>query len=94
MYLLLRTFMQTGIQEDQVIGRKYETIYRKTNPEEFMHSFRKLHPNCANLEEDDNVFALIREHREDGLIIELYKTHRYYIVSDNGNTYANITYRK
>ena len=85
----LRTFKQTGVQEDESIGSRFETIYRDSNPQEFDHHFDKT------LGEDfkgdkENMYGML--YSED-ICIPLYKTHRYYVVTEHGNTYANITFK-
>ena len=83
----LRTFKQTGIQEDETIGRRFETILKKSNPEEFdYHVANTLGADFkSNL---DNIFGLLYS---ENVCIPLYKTHKYYVVGENGNTYCKIT---
>lgn len=86
----LRTFKQTGIQEDKTIGRRFETIFKDSNKEEFEHHYENtLDDDFKN--NKDNIYAFIYSME---VCIPLYKTHRYYVVTEHGNTYANITYRE
>lgn len=84
----LRTFKQTGIQEDETIGRRFETIYKDSNKEEFDYHFNNT---LGDEFRADNIYALIYS---EEVCIPLYKTHRYYVVTEHGNTYANVTFKK
>lgn len=86
----LRTFRQTGIQEDETIGRRFQTIHKEANLDEFQwHLDNTIGKDFK--EDFDNMYALLYSQE---VCIPLYKTHRYYVVMDNGNTYANITFKK
>lgn len=86
----LRTFKQTEIQEDETIGRKFETIYKKTNPEEFKWHFENTldgdFKNCP-----DDIYAFIYS---INVCVPLRKVHKHYIVTEHGNTYANVSFKK
>lgn len=85
----LRTFFQTGLQQDEVVGRLFQIIIKEKNPEEFEHHLKEtIHSDFCN--DIDNVYGLLVSCE---VCIPLYKTHKYYVVTENGQTYANISFK-
>lgn len=85
----LRTFKQTGVQEDETIGRRFETILKKSNPEEFNYHLKNTLGSDFKVDLE-NMYALIYS---ELVCIPLYITHTYYVVTEQGNTYAKLTFK-
>lgn len=94
----LRTFNSDGIQRNQYLGNSYEYINRDANGEIFRKCYREAFGNehVADLDENSTDFSkdcvgfLINE---KGTLIYLSKKETYYVMSSDGKTFANLTYR-
>lgn len=94
----LRSF-EDGIESNQSIGNNYQVINRKVNYEKFCEAFAKTwgKNHVADLDDESdkytkNTYAFLVV---DGgsKLIPLYKGMLYYIVSENGKTFDNLTRR-
>ena len=95
---VLRKFNGKGLESNQSLGDSYHIVYRETQYEEFCRSFKawcgKDHVADGDTEATDitkRCYALII-HMEGRKIIPLYKTQENYIMTENGRTFANVTY--
>lgn len=82
----LRTIFQTKIERNNYLGNNYEII-KKENVLEFEFHFNDLFKGDEELNDKENVFAFIITPK---ISIPLYKTSKYYIVSENGKTYQKL----
>ena len=87
-----------GVESNQVLGDQYQYINRETNPEEFRKAFQIVFgkPHVADLDEKSdnytkNCYGFIST--QDGYHRPLYKNQHNWIMTDSGNTFANVTYK-
>lgn len=93
----LRTVEANQKQTNQLIGDLYSFVDRDSNEEEFSDIFKDLFgkPHVADLDDtaDDhtkNVYGFIQHL---GCTIPLYKENAYYIMTESGKTFSNLSYR-
>lgn len=93
----LRTVDANQKQTNQLIGSIYSLIDRDSNYDEFSDNFRMLFgkPHVADLDENSdehtkNVYSIIDFM---GNMIPLYKNTAYYIMTESGKTFSNLSYR-
>lgn len=79
----LRKITKDGLEMNFSLGDYYSLITKERSPEEFEDKM-KDHPNY------DEAYAFIYWKDE---ILPLYKNQYNYIVSENGTTYSNLTYK-
>jgi len=84
-------------QTNQLIGNIYSLIDRNSNYNEFSGNFRMLFgkSHVADLDENSdehtkNVYAILDFM---GDMIPLYKDTAYYIMTESGKTFSNLSYR-
>jgi len=95
----LRRISSTGVEMNHAIGDNYTFIHREYNSDEFRRNFELVFekPHVADLDDtsdDDtkNVYAFVCHH--SGSIIQpLYKKQSNYIMTENGKTFSNLTYK-
>jgi hypothetical protein len=80
----LRKITKTGVEMNFDLGNHYTLITKERSPEEFEEGVK-------NYPFYDDTYAFISG--KDGEILYLYKDHKNYIVSENGTTYSNLTYK-
>lgn len=79
----LRKITNDGLEMNFSLGDSYTLVTKERSPKEFEDKM-KDHPFY------DKAYALIYCKDE---ILPLYKTQKNYIVSENGTTYSNLTYK-
>jgi len=94
----LRT-VKDNIQTNECLGKDYQVIERDSNYNEFQKAYLNFHnkQHVADLDaESDNfsqqTYAFII-HNRGSEIIPLYKDRKNYIVSENGKTFSNLTFK-
>ena len=96
----LRTFSKTNenLESNLFIGKNYEVVDRHCNP----NSFNKLYKEVFGKNHEADLSDATTHYAEScqgfivdesGMPIYLNKTDKYYIVSSDGKTFANLTYR-
>lgn len=93
----LRRFNSQGVEMNQILGESYTFIHRQINPEQFRASFHThfCKPHVADLDEtaDDDtkrVYAFVFD--TNGAAYPLYKNQKAYIMTENGNTFSNVSH--
>jgi hypothetical protein len=87
MFILRRVTSENG-ESNTFLGKTYNLIHFVHQSEEF-----KKTKEVWGVEDDDmGIYAFIC-HDEGGKLIPLYKSSSYYVMTDNGNTFANVTNR-
>lgn len=79
----LRKITNDGLEMNFNLGDSYTLVTKDRSPEEFEDKM-KDHPNY------DEAYAFI--YWKDG-VLPLYRGQQNYIVSENGATYSNLTYK-
>jgi len=94
----LRT-VKDNIQTNECLGKDYQVIERDSNYSEFQKAYFNYHnkQHVADLDtESDNfsqqTYSFII-HNRGSEIIPLYKGRKNYIVSENGKTFSNLTFK-
>jgi hypothetical protein len=95
----LRSITKTGLQRNESLGLNYTLIHRFYNYEEFQRNFKFLfdkdHVADDDLKSDgdtkDTYAFVVSEN--GGQIFPLYKSNDYYIMTDNGKTFDNLSYK-
>jgi len=94
----LRT-VKDNIQNNECLGKDYQVIERDSNYNEFQKGYSNFHnkQHVADLDtESDNfsqqtyAFIIFNKGSE---IVPLYKDRKNYIVSENGKTFSNLTFK-
>lgn len=82
----LRTVLASGIQENELIGKRFQVIFKERNPEEFANWMEKVNvPVC-----EDDCFALVVS---SSVAIPLNKSNMHYIVDNRGVTFQSIQHK-
>lgn len=79
----LRKITQSGIEMNFDLGNAYTLVVKERSPKDFDKEM-KDHPFY------NEIYAFIIYKDE---ILPLYKNQKNYIVSENGTTYSNLTYK-
>lgn len=79
----LRKITNDGLEMNFSLGDSYTLVTKDRSPKEFEDKM-KDHPNY------DEAYAFI--YWKDG-VLPLYRGQQNYIVSENGATYSNLTYK-
>lgn len=94
--LVLRRISSEGVEMNHVVGDNYTYIHRDTNPEEFRRTFKAVfdRDHVADLDpaadkDTKNCYAFVCH----GHIQPLYKNQKNFMMTENGNTFANLTYK-
>ena len=88
-----------GIQSNQEIGEDYQVIERFTNYEEFCKAFETAfeRKHVADLDDTSDNYTkncyILLTVKGGSQIIPLYLNQQNYIMSDNGKTFSNLTYK-
>lgn len=87
-----------GVGSYQFLGNHFQVIERETNYDEFCKAFESVFQSNHVADNDTeatnytkNCFAFI--FYGDGASRPLYKNQSYYIMTDNGKTFKNLTYK-
>lgn len=93
----LRTVEANQKQTNQLIGDLYSFVERDSNYEEFYDIFKELFgkahvaDGCETADDHtQNVYGFIQHM---GNTIPLYKNGSYYIMTEYGKTFSNLSYR-
>ena len=88
-----------NIQSNQKLGDDYQVVERETNYDEFCKAYEKFFEknHVADLDDSSdnysqNCYAFIL-HYGGSKITPLYKKQYNYIMSENGKTFSNLTYK-
>lgn len=81
----LRTILKSGIQENEIIGKRFQVIFLDKNPEEFNNGLEKV-----NVPVSDNAFALVVS---SSVVIPIYPENMHYIVDNRGNTFQSVQHK-
>ena len=93
----LRKIMPGKAQQNIGLGNVYTIVKRETEPEEFLKDYDSLYNKPDNktftLENiNSEIYALVTS--EGGSeVYPLYKNEYYYIVTDTGKTFSNLTFK-
>lgn len=90
----LRRISGDGLEINQSIGNSYTVIQAISNPNEFSKAFETYFDKEWNIQEDNDskkCYAFIAF--EDGTLQPLYKGQRNYIMTIQGTTFSNLTFR-
>lgn len=83
---VLRRITSDGRINNQCIGEEYAVFKRGDSNDDFARLAERIHPDYTSSEE---IFAVLVA-KEGMLLIPLYRKSKYYIMSDNGNTFEAI----
>lgn len=84
--------VEDGHQSNTIVGDSYNFVSKEANPEEFTLAFKSWHGAISVPEEDSETYAfLIYEGGQK--IMPLFKKQYNYIMTSDGKTFANITFR-
>lgn len=95
----LRTFNEECIESNLFLGRSYQFINREArNQEAFRKAYKKAFKEDHVSDIDDNATEASKNcwgflYDENGNLIYLSKKETYYVVSSDGKTFSNLTYR-
>lgn len=94
----LRTFNEEGIERNQYLGNSYEYVNREVNSEAFRMLYKKAFGEGHVADLDENATQASKEclgflTNEKGDLIYLSKKETYYVMSSDGKTFSNLTYR-
>lgn len=84
---VLRTIFGNGIENNYVIGDHYQLVLKETNSLEFESIFKQC---FGDFKEECYGFVIGEDISNPHA---LWVCQKNYIMMDNGNTFANITYR-
>lgn len=94
----LRTF-QGQIQHNESLGNEYHVVHRETSYDDFCVAYKTFfgqgHVADLDSESDDyskNVYGFVVYERGSKLM-PLYKGKTYYIMTPQGSTFDNLTYK-
>lgn len=94
---ILRRVSEEGVEMNQEIGSSYTFIHREYNPEEFRKTFElvysKNHVSDGDESADDDTKKCYAFVCNGDFVQPLYKNQSNYIMSSNGNTFSNVSYR-
>lgn len=81
---VLRRLTSQNVERNTILGDSYVLIDGERNPEDYAKSINKMKCN------PDDVFGFI-SHNEGQSLIPLYRKSKYFVMSSNGQTFANLT---
>ena len=84
----LRRITGSGVEMNQTLGEGYTLVDKLSNEEEFNRSFLA---HFGEKQTNDLVYAFIGG---DGFIQPLYKAQKAYVMTERGNTFANVSYKE
>ena len=84
--------VQDGHQSNTIVGDSYNFVSKESNHEEFTRAFESWHGALIPIEENSDTYAfLIYECGQK--IMPLFRNDYNYIMTSDGKTFANITFR-
>lgn len=90
----LRSISKEGLETNKSIGSSYTVIQAVSNPNEFSRAFENYFDREWNIQEDKDsreCYSFIAF--EDGTLQPLYKGQRNYIMTPQGTTFSNLSFR-
>jgi len=84
---ILRRFTSEGFESNSVIGESYNPVYKETNLDEFNRT-----QELMKFSEIDQIFCFM-VYKNGSEILPLYKKSNYYMMTESGKTFANLTFR-
>jgi len=94
-----RKIVPDGTEHNLFLGESYVFIDRETQYEEFSRAYKQVFSidHVADLDDMSNDFSkncyAILVYNDGSDLLPIYKGDLNYVMSSNGQTYANITYR-
>lgn len=85
---ILRRISATGIESNTIIGDNYELINAFFNEKKFIETME-----IEKFEFAEEIIFSFLVFKGGSEIMPLYKKSSYYIMSENGKTFANLTFR-
>jgi hypothetical protein len=91
MFTLRTAFTDCNKFRNNFLGNDYELFFKVNEDleDEFNYYFKELFPT-PELNEKECVFAILYNSEK---LIPLYKHHKYYIVTEKGKTFGNLSYK-
>lgn len=87
----LRKVSKDNVDFDTYLGKSFATIRKDHSPVEFEEALESYYgPKKNNEELIERIYAFIDC---NSILYPLSKNYQNYIVSENGNTYKNLTFR-
>ena len=99
MSFYLRTVTSDGYENNRAIGKNYSYVDRETQYDEFCKAYKAAFgiDHVADLDEMSDQFSKkcqgIVVFNEGSELIPLYKGNCNYIMTENGKTFSNLTYK-
>jgi hypothetical protein len=87
----LRIVFFAGTESNIYLGKKYALYTRSLGEDEFMVAAKLFYGEEGLPSDFDNCYGILFPEGEQG--VALYEGNQYYIVTDSGKTYDNITYK-
>lgn len=88
MNFILRVYTAAEkVESNQILGTSYNIVRKSENPKEFDRAVKELLPDV-----DASCYAFIT-YNSGSEIRPLYKGQTSYIMTDNGNTFSNVSER-
>lgn len=87
---VLRRITGEGHQVNECLGQSYHFIDKESNKEDFERTYEIYNGGSPEREECIHAFLTYDEGKE---IKPLYRPSKYYIMTENGKTFANLTFK-
>lgn len=81
-----------GSESNQILGDSYHFISRENHLEEFERAKNHHYKDCPDPDCDGQLYAFLI-YNEGAVIYPLYKGSENYIMTSDGKTFKNITFR-
>lgn len=90
----LRTISKNGEQQNVNLGNNYSLIDRDSNKENFVSAYNNVYVDLVRTDEQINpeVYGIVTSN-EFGARHFLYKENFYYVMTESGKTFSNLTYK-
>lgn len=82
---ILRRITSQNVERNTVIGESYILIDAEKNPEDYKKSL-----NVMKWSSDSDIYGFI-SHNEGSKLIPLYMKSTYFVMTESGKTFANIS---
>ena len=88
---ILRQFTKTKCTQKNIcIGSEYSVVFKETDKEEFIRTHKILMGENEDI--NSEIFSFI-VYNCGSEIYPLYKGHYYWMMTDSGKTFTNLTYK-
>lgn len=94
--LVLRRISGDGVEMNHVVGDSYTYIHREINPKQFRETFKVVFDKDHVADNDESADKNTKDCYAFvccGYIQPLYKNQKNFMMTENGNTFANLTYK-